>query len=184
MFFVVRILLFSSSVLYFCWILIATIISKEKGLSGVHGRSATTLFLISLGFGMLFTEIYYSATLQIRVFLGLFKKLDISGNPFDKLSYKIVGDPEREVVLCEDVHSLAYTLCLKRCELIKKLGETYEDKAKVVHCMPDDAIKNEVFIACIFCTVVQLFLSFLLLSYSVQEMKNDDENYEFTYVSW
>ena len=61
---------------------------------------------------MLFTEIYYSASLQIRVFSGLFKKPDISGNPYDKLSYKIAGDPDRKLVLSEDVHSLAYTLCL------------------------------------------------------------------------
>ena len=64
------------------------------------------------------------------------------------------------------------------------LGDTYQDKAKVVHCMPDDAMKNEVFIASIFCAVIQLFISFLLLFYSVQAMRNDDGNIEFTYVSW
>ena len=80
----VRIILFCISVLYFFWILIATIINKEKGLLGVHGRSATSVFLISLGFGMLFTEIYYSAVCQLgNVFGKLFKNPEMSGNPFD-----------------------------------------------------------------------------------------------------
>jgi hypothetical protein len=54
------------------------------------------------------------------------------------------------------------------------IGENDEDKAKKVQCMPDDAMKNEVFIASIFCAVVQLFISFLLLFNSIQAMRNDD----------
>lgn len=63
------------------------------------------------------------------------------------------------------------------------LGETEEEKAKKVHCMPDDAMKNEVFIASIFCAVVQMFISCLLLGYSFR-WKGTDDNVEFTFVSW
>ena len=76
--------------------------------------------------------------------------------------------------LSNDIHSLSFTLCLNRSELTNVIGENDEDKAKKVQCMPDDAMKNEVFIASIFCAVVQLFISFLLLFNSIQAMRNDE----------
>lgn len=108
---------------------------------------------------------------------------DFSSNPHDKLSYTILGDSDRALSLAEDIHSLAFTLCLNRSELVNMLGETEEEKAKKVHCMPDDAMKNEVFIASIFCAVVQMFISCLLLGYSFR-WKGTDDNVEFTFVSW
>jgi hypothetical protein len=63
--FTLRIVLTLISILYFIGIILIAKYSKEKGIGGVHFHNATSLFLVSLAFGMVFTEIFYSIRIQI-----------------------------------------------------------------------------------------------------------------------
>ena len=91
---------------------------------------------------MLFTEILYSIRVQIQgIFVNnLFKNKELNVNPYDKLSYKIKGDPDREVVLGESVHCLAFTLCFNRVELNRMLADGEPEKTQLVHIMPNDSL--------------------------------------------
>ena len=124
-----------SSFVYFCFLIGYTVYHQRKKTE-VEGVNAVTLILLSLNLQMLFTDLFYSSRI-INTLIGLLfsvKGKDTASNPYDKLSEKFDGDPERKLIVGDDtIYSLAYMLCLDRSNLMELIYKNEIEKSKKIH---------------------------------------------------
>jgi len=135
LFLVIKVFLTLSTLVYFCFLIGYTVYHQRKKTE-VEGVNAVTLILLSLNLQMLFTDLFYSSRI-INTLIGLLfsvKGKDTASNPYDKLSEKFDGDPERKLIVGDDtIYSLAYMLCLDRSNLMELIYKNEIEKSKKIH---------------------------------------------------